>query len=85
SAMFRVAITQTIEIPLLEASLSEIPEPPPRSRGKADPLVFIYFTQPGDTIWGIAKKYRIPLRRIQNMNPLRDENLLPGTQIIITG
>lgn len=48
------------------------------------PSITIYFAQPGDTLWKIAKKYYITIDDIQNVNNLTDRDLiLPGQQILI--
>lgn len=46
--------------------------------------IVIYFVQPGDTLWKIAKKYRVPLSFIRDINRLEDENrLLIGQRLLI--
>ena len=31
--------------------------------------IILYFTQPGETLWDIARRYRVPVREVQNLNP----------------
>ena len=31
--------------------------------------IVLYFTQPGETLWDIAKRYRMPEQEIRNLNP----------------
>jgi len=31
--------------------------------------IVLYFTQPGDTLWDIARRYRLPLQQVQALNP----------------
>ncbi|MDF2523237.1 MAG: peptidoglycan-binding protein LysM [Clostridiales bacterium] len=48
------------------------------------PSITIYFAQPGDTLWKIAKKYYITIDDIQNANNLTErDSILTGQQIII--
>jgi LysM repeat protein len=54
-------------------------------RLESRPSVTIYFTQPGDSLWKIAKKYRATVEDIQRINPETNlEVIKPGKQIIIT-
>ena len=40
--------------------------------------------QPGDTLWGIAKKYDgLSVWKIKSLNNLESDNLKPGTKIIL--
>lgn len=51
---------------------------------EARPGIIIYFTQPGDTLWKIAKKYRINMGDIGRVNELEGGEIIPtGRQIII--
>lgn len=46
--------------------------------------VVIYFVQPGDTLWKIAKKYQVPMALIQEVNHLEDPNrLVVGQRLLI--
>ncbi len=46
--------------------------------------VVIYFVQPGDTLWKIAKKYQVPMAQIQEVNHLEDPNrLMVGQRLLI--
>lgn len=53
-------------------------------RAFSQPSITIYFSQPGDTLWKIAKKYYTTVNDIQRMNNVTDQDLLePGQQIFI--
>ncbi len=46
--------------------------------------VTIYFTQPGDTLWNIAKRYYTTVSELVSSNAIDEsEALVPGSQIII--
>ncbi len=43
-----------------------------------------HIVQPGDTLWGIAKKYDgLSVWKIKSLNNLESDNLKPGTKIIL--
>jgi len=44
--------------------------------------IALYFMQPGDTLWEIAKRYRIPTEDIAILNPQLSDDPAPGTPII---
>lgn len=48
------------------------------------PSITIYFVQPGDTLWKIAKRYNTTVENIVKTNEIADPNhIMPGNQIII--
>ncbi|HHW47187.1 MAG TPA: DUF3794 domain-containing protein [Clostridiaceae bacterium] len=48
------------------------------------PSIVIYFAQPGDNLWKIAKRYYTTLEDIRKVNNLSEhDNIIPGQQIII--
>lgn len=70
-----------VKVPLI----TEVEESPfDDKRSESKPSITIYFTQPGDNLWKIAKKYRTTVDDLQKIN---DEDNLnfnkPGKQIII--
>jgi len=70
-----------VNIPLIvkatEAPLDE-------KRVAAQPSLTIYFVQPGDTLWKVAKKYYTTIADLQKVNELADTgSLSAGQQIII--
>lgn len=34
-----------------------------------DGSIVLYFTQPGETLWDIARRYRVPTQRLRDLNP----------------
>jgi len=59
---------------------SELPEAEPCSAY----CVRIYFVRKGDTLWNIAKKYRVALERLMKINNLDSESvLMPGQRLMI--
>lgn len=48
------------------------------------PSITIYFSQPGDTVWKIAKKYSTTVDDIRKINDIStDQEIVPGMQVII--
>ncbi len=46
--------------------------------------ISLYFAQPGDTLWDIAKRYRVPRQQLLSLNPaLSDGEVNPGTGVVI--
>lgn len=53
--------------------------PPERKKG-----IVIYFVQPGDTLWKIAKKYRVPVDLIASINRLENPDVIDiGQRLLI--
>jgi len=53
-------------------------------RAVSQPSITIYFSQPGDNLWKIAKKYLATMDEIRKANNLADTDLIkPGQQIYI--
>lgn len=40
---------------------------------KENPPLIIYYTQDGDTLWSIARKYRVSIQKIMNDNGMTEE------------
>ena len=60
-------------------------QPLDEKRAEARPSIIIYFTQPGDTLWKIAKRYYTTVDEILKNNDLYEtEQIAPGSRIIIT-
>ncbi|HHY81788.1 MAG TPA: DUF3794 domain-containing protein [Clostridiales bacterium] len=54
-----------------------------KAAGK-EPGIYIYYVQPDDTLWSIAKKYNTTIGGILKYNTLEDESsLTPGTRLLI--
>jgi len=45
--------------------------------------LIIYYVQPGDTLWKIAKRFRTTVELIKNSNNLKDDIIYPGQQLLI--
>ena len=46
--------------------------------------ISLYFAQPNDTLWDIAKRYRIQREQLIKLNPsLSDGEVEPGTGVVV--
>ncbi len=46
--------------------------------------ISLYFAQPGDTLWDIAKRYRVPRQQLIGLNPsLTDSEVPQGTGVVV--
>lgn len=41
----------------------------PVASGEEDSGIVLYFTQPGERLWDIARRYRVPLQDVRTLNP----------------
>jgi hypothetical protein len=49
-----------------------------------DSGLYIYFVQPGDTLWSVAKKYNTTINSILRYNDIDDQDILEeGTKLIV--
>jgi len=69
-----------ITIPVIEKIVES---PVDDKRFESQPSLIIYFTQPGDTLWKIGKRYYSTLDDIRELNNLADDTIKPGQQILI--
>ncbi|NLA83508.1 MAG: DUF3794 domain-containing protein [Clostridiales bacterium] len=53
-----------------------------KKQGKEEGI-YIYFVQPEDTLWSIAKKYNTTIAGIRELNDLDEEEPAPGTRLLI--
>jgi len=54
------------------------------SEGEKECAIVIYYAQPGDTLWQIAKRYSVPVSDIVKFNNLQDRNVIEeGERLII--
>lgn len=59
-------------------------QPADEKRLSSQPSITIYFSQPGDTLWKIAKRYFTTVEDLKAVNNLGDnDTIIPGKQIII--
>ena len=68
---------QTIEKDVI-ISAEEVEEVMGREAG-----IYIYYVQPDDTLWAIAKKYNTTISGILKYNALEGDVLTPGTRLLI--
>lgn len=47
-----------------------------------EPGIALYFLQPGESAWDVAKRYRIPLDTLKKLNPELSEEPQPGTPVL---
>lgn len=45
--------------------------------------IVLYFTQPGETLWDIAKRYRVAANEIRELNPELVEEPKPGQGVVV--
>lgn len=55
----------------------------PVATGAPEGSIVLYFTQPGETLWDIAKRYRVPAKEIRELNPEVAEELQPGQGVVV--
>jgi hypothetical protein len=74
-------VTNQISVPVI-ARVNELP--PDDRRLEVQPSITIYFTQPGDTLWKIAKKYYTTIDELKRDNDFGGSDTpVPGEQILI--
>ena len=44
--------------------------------------IILYYLQPGETVWDLAKRYRVPLDDITRLNPGLPDSPAAGTPVI---
>lgn len=82
---FVIGLLTRVSNPVTIPVISKAGEQPlDDKRQLSQPSVIIYFTQPGDTLWKIAKKYSTTMEELRKGNECANrEVLLPGEQILI--
>lgn len=84
-----VRVVVDINVRLVEQAeislISNVSESPIEDRGNEQyPSITIYFSQPGDSLWKIAKKYRTTVEDILRVNELNEDDIIGiGQQIIV--
>jgi len=77
----KTRVTRQISVPVISKASEQ---PLDDSRADSQPSITIYFTQPGDTLWKIAKRYYTTVDEIIRFNDIAyDKEIEPGNQIII--
>ncbi len=77
----KTRVSKQLAVPVIAKATEQ---PLDDKRAASQSSVTIYFTQPDDTLWKIAKRYYTTVHELINSNAI-DENeaLVPGSQIII--
>ena len=52
--------------------------PPPTTED-----VVLYYTQPGEKLWDVARRYRVPVEGIRALNPGMQGELQPGQGVVV--
>jgi LysM repeat protein len=74
-------VSNQVTIPVIA---KVVEQPPDDKRQIPQPSIIIYFTQPGDTLWKVAKKYSTTMDEIKRGNEFANGDILPpGEQILI--
>ncbi|MGE5614894.1 MAG: DUF3794 and LysM peptidoglycan-binding domain-containing protein [Bacillota bacterium] len=74
-------LNRQVSVPIISKAAEQ---PLDEKRLEEEPSVTIYFTQPGDTLWNIAKRHYTTVEEIVMNNDLDDaREITPGEQIII--
>ncbi len=63
-------------------------EPPPKvavvpPQPQVAKKSLLYIVQDGDSLWKIAKRFRVPIEEIRSLNGLKNDNLKPGSPLKI--
>jgi nucleoid-associated protein YgaU len=75
-----IKVIDTVKLPLI----TKVNDNAIEDKKSGSPSIIIYFSQPDDNLWKIAKKYYTTVDNIKKVNSLSDEdNILPGQQIIV--
>ena len=74
-----ITITQNRELSLVSDSALVLPEEGPK------PSMLFYVVQPGDTLWGIARRYNTTMAALAKANQLTgtDQELVLGKKLLI--
>lgn len=55
----------------------------PVASGGVDGSIVLYFTQPGERLWDIARRYRVPEKEIRDLNPELIDEPRPGQGVVV--
>ena len=55
----------------------------PVASGSTDGSIVLYFTQPGERLWDIARRYRVPEKDIRELNPELIDEPKPGQGVVV--
>lgn len=65
-----------------QETLALVTDVSPETGSNPRPGVALYFLQPGETLWDVARHYRMRVEDIRAMNPALEGEPLPGTPIL---
>jgi LysM repeat protein len=75
-----IKVIDSVQLPLI----TKVTENPLEDKKTESPSIVIYFSQPDDDLWKIAKKYHTTVDNIKKTNNLSEEdNIVPGQQVMI--
>ncbi|GAB4562657.1 MAG: hypothetical protein Kow0047_10920 [Anaerolineae bacterium] len=75
------ALLASCALPIITPVPTATPSPSPTPT----PTPIIYEVQPGDTLWGIAQRFGLPVEILALANELDDPNLIrPGQRLLIS-
>ncbi len=78
-----IGVTARVFRKLLLPSVSDLQDAAKSGVRKTSGIT-VYFCQPGDTLWSIAKRYRTTMDKIKRINNLDDDSALTcGTQLMV--
>lgn len=80
-----ISVTTKVKNQIVCPIISKVAELPiDEKKMEEQPSIIIYFSQPGDTLWKVAKKYYTTIDDIQRVNNMSERDLISsGQQIII--
>jgi len=55
----------------------------PVASSGVDGSIVLYFTQPGERLWDIARRYRVPEKEIRDLNPELIDEPKPGQGVVV--
>lgn len=67
---------QTAVTPIITDAVTVPAEP-------EDGSIVLYFIQPGETLWDVAKRYRVSIADILRLNPEMTEDVQPGQGVVV--
>ena len=65
------------------ASTTIVTDAAQKQAAPSDGCIVLYFVQPGETLWDIAKRYRVSEEEIHHLNPELGQEVQPGQGIVV--
>ena len=82
----RVEVKYILHLDCLDAQLEESPfvtQVSARPSGESENGILLCFSQPGESLWQIAKRYRISPESLQRMNPALQDGSKEAQRVIV--